>query len=181
VRIILFLFISLILLWVSRRSLRNVCSHGFYRFFAFEGVVALVLLNHPYWFEQPFALRQLVSWCLLACSVAFVLHGVQLLRIVGGQEQRQDMPENLAFENTVNLVEVGLYRFIRHPMYASLLFLAWGALLKHPAWQSLVLALWVSAFLIATAKIEERENLRFFGHDYRAYCERSKMFIPFLF
>ena len=52
-----------------------------------------------------------------------------------------DMPENLAFENTVKLVEVGLYRFIRHPMYASLLLLAWGAFLKHPLFLTFGLAL----------------------------------------
>ncbi|MBF0644157.1 isoprenylcysteine carboxylmethyltransferase family protein [Desulfuromonas acetoxidans] len=181
VRTSFFILISLILLWVSRRPLRNFRSHGFYRFFAFEGVVALVLINHPYWFDEPFVLRQLISWMLLFCSVGFVIHGVQLLRIVGGRGDRHDMPENLAFENTVTLVEVGLYRFIRHPMYASLLLLAWGALLKHPVPLTVALAVSTTLFLVATAKVEERENLRFFGAQYQDYCRRSKMFIPFVF
>nr|WP_320115956.1 isoprenylcysteine carboxylmethyltransferase family protein [uncultured Desulfuromonas sp.] len=177
----LFILISVILLWISRRPLRNFRSHGFYRFFAFEGVVALVLINHPYWFDEPFSARQLLSWTLLISSIVFVVHGVQLLRLVGGRGQRRDMPENLAFENTVKLVEVGLYRFIRHPMYASLLLLAWGAFLKHPLFLTFGLALLTTLFLVATAKVEERENRRFFGDQYQAYCGRSKMFIPFVF
>jgi protein-S-isoprenylcysteine O-methyltransferase Ste14 len=177
----LFILISLILLWVSRRPLRNFRSHGFYRFFAFEGVLALVLINHPYWFDEPFALRQLLSWTLLICSVGFVIHGVHLLHIVGGRGDRHDMPENLAFENTVKLVKVGLYRFIRHPMYASLLLLAWGALLKNPVPLTVALAVATTLFLVVTARVEERENLRFFGSQYQDYCRQSKMFIPFVF
>jgi len=177
----LFILISLILLWVSRRPLRNFRSHGFYRFFAFEGVLALVLINQPYWFDEPFSLRQLLSWTLLICSVGFVIHGVQLLRIVGGRGDRQDMPENLPFENTVKLVKVGLYRFIRHPMYASLLLLAWGAFLKNPVPLTVALTAATTLFLVVTAKVEERENLHFFGDQYQDYCRRSKMFIPFVF
>nr|WP_320051071.1 isoprenylcysteine carboxylmethyltransferase family protein [uncultured Desulfuromonas sp.] len=177
----LFILITLILLWISRRPLRNFRSHGFYRFFAFEGVVALVLLNHPYWFDQPFSPLQLLSWVLLFCSIIFVVLGVQLLRLVGGQAERHDMPENLSFENTAHLVEVGLYRFIRHPMYASLLLLAWGAFFKHPVAVTFFIVVLTTGFLVATAKVEEKENLHFFGEPYVNYCRRSKMFIPFLF
>jgi protein-S-isoprenylcysteine O-methyltransferase Ste14 len=38
-----------------------------------------------------------------------------------------------------------------------------------------------SAFLIATAKVEETENLEKFGSDYAVYMKTTKMFIPFLF
>jgi len=37
------------------------------------------------------------------------------------------------------------------------------------------------AFLIATARVEEAENLRKFGADYAVYMKSTKMFIPFLF
>ncbi len=176
-----FVLISLGLVWFSRHSLRNYRSHGFYRFFAFEGVVALLMLNHPYWFDNPFSFRQMISWTLLICSVCFVVNGLNLLRIMGGQAHRKEMPENLAFENTVHLVDVGLYRFIRHPMYASLLLLAWGAFLKHMPPLTFMIALGTTLFLVATAKVEEKENLVFFGPKYGEYCTRSKMFIPFLF
>jgi protein-S-isoprenylcysteine O-methyltransferase Ste14 len=99
----------------------------------------------------------------------------------GGHAERQEMPENFSFENTARLVESGLYRFIRHPMYSSLLFLAWGAFLKHITPLNTVLIFTVSAFLTACARVEERENIRFFGATYDGYMKRTKMFIPWLF
>ena len=90
------------------------------------------------------------------------------------------MPENHSFENTVNVVEEGLYRYVRHPMYSSLLFLGWGAFLKNITLVTSGLIFLVSGFLVAAARVEERENVRFFGAAYEAYMKRSRMFIPWL-
>jgi len=178
---ILFILISLLLVWISRHTLKNFRSHGFYRFFAFEGIAGLLALNQPHWFDNPFSIRQLLSWALLICSIAFVLCAVSRLHNFGGHKRRDDMPENFKFENTAHLVETGLYRFIRHPMYASLLLLNWGALLKHITPLTLTVGVITTLFLIATAKVEEEENHKFFGEAYTHYCSRSKMFLPFLF
>jgi len=35
-------------------------------------------------------------------------------------------------------------------------------------------------FLTMTAKIEESENIAFFGQAYQAYMKQTKMFVPFL-
>lgn len=155
-------------------------SHGFYRFFAFEGLLILVLVNHPYWFEDPFSPLHLISWILLLASIVFVVKSVLLLRRLGGHAKREEMPENLAFENTVLVVEEGLYRCIRHPMYSSLLFLGWGAFLKHITPLTTLLVFLVSGLLIVVAKVEEQENIRFFGTPYKAYIRRTWMFIPWL-
>ncbi len=178
---ILFILISLILVWISRHTLKNYRSHGFYRFFAFEGIAALLALNQPHWFNDPFSMRQMLSWALLICSIGFVLCAVKLLRDFGGHSRRNDMPENFNFENTVHLVDTGLYRFIRHPMYASLLLLNWGAFLKHITPVTLSISVITTLFLIAVARVEEKENHTFFGEAYTEYCSKSKMFLPFLF
>jgi protein-S-isoprenylcysteine O-methyltransferase Ste14 len=78
------------------------------------------------------------------------------------------------------LVEVGVYRFIRHPMYASVLALGWGAFLKRPSIVGLALALCASGFLAATAVVEERENVARFGASYTAYMKGTRRFVPFL-
>jgi protein-S-isoprenylcysteine O-methyltransferase Ste14 len=178
---ILFIIITLILIWISRQSLKNYRSHGFYRFFAFEGIAALLALNQPHWFNDPFSIQQIFSWMLLICSIGFILFAVKRLRAQGGHQQRDDMPENFNFENTVHLVDTGLYRFIRHPMYASLLLLNWGAVLKHITPFTLSISVLTTVFLFATARVEEKENQTVFGKAYTAYCRKSKMFIPFLF
>lgn len=179
-RMTVFVIGALYFVWVSRRALRNPRCHGFYRFFAFVGILALVLLNAPYWQLDMFAPRQLLSWACLLASIAYIVLGLRALRRIGGQRERANARENFAFENTEQLVTVGLFRWVRHPMYGALMLLAWGAFLKHIDPVSIGLVLAISGFLAATAMIEERENIAFFGDDYRTYMRSSKMFLPFL-
>ena len=177
----LFLIGSAIIVYVSRASLRDPRSHGFYRFFAWEFILGLILLNVPCWFCDPFAWHQIVSWVLLIVSIIPVVLGVQLLRSAGKPDETRNDAPMLGFEKTTQLVTVGLYKYIRHPLYSSLLLLTWGAFFKSPALPGVLLALAATLCLTATAKAEEAENIRYFGAAYQAYIQRTKMFIPFLF
>ena len=150
-------------------------------FFAFEGVLIIVLLNIPFWIRKPISPLQLISWTFLFFSTLFVVQGFYLLKKLGGSAGRETGSENLPFENTVNLVTDGIYKYIRHPMYSSLLLLAWAALFKHVTIYGILAVLITTAFLVATAKMEERENISFFGSSYEEYIKRTKMFIPYLF
>jgi protein-S-isoprenylcysteine O-methyltransferase Ste14 len=182
VRVAIFFAASAAFIGLSWRSLRDLRSHGFYRFFAFELLSALILVNAPVWFRDPLSVRQLVSWFLGAVSIGLAIEGFRLLRLIGRPVATTARSTNLTFENTTTLVTVGAYRFIRHPLYASLLALVWCAYLKKPfARSALVLALSASGFLAATSVAEERENLGTFGAAYAAYMKRTRRFIPFLF
>ena len=180
VKVAVFLAATAGLAYLSRASLLNPRSHGFYRFFAWEAILALILLNLDGWFREPWSWHQIVSWCLLLVSLFLVVHGVQLLRRVGKPDEGRDEAELVGFERTTKLVTVGAYRYIRHPLYSSLLFLAWGAFFKAPSWVGGLLALAATLLLVVTARIEEVENARFFGPAYEAYRKRTRMFIPFL-
>lgn len=180
IRIVLFIICTLFFIRFSWRSLHNPGSHGFYRFFVFESILLLILLNQPYWFKDPFSPMHIFSWFLLLCSFFFIIHSLVMLKQYGGHAKRHEMPENHSFENTLHVVDRGLYRYVRHPMYSSLLFLGWGALFKHITLINISLALLLSGFLIATAKVEERENHLFFGKLYEHYTQRTKMFIPWI-
>ncbi len=177
----LFVAASAGLVAFSWRCLRDPRSHGFYRFFGFEAVVAVIVLNLPVWFRDPFCVRQWVSWALGAASIGLVIEGFRLLRIVGNPQQAAALSTNMAFENTTVLVKVGAYRFIRHPMYASLLALAWAAGLKDVSATSLGLAAAATGLFLVTAIIEERENLARFGAPYAAYMRETRRFVPFVF
>ncbi len=181
IRIALFILLSIFFIIFSWRSLHNPRSRGFYRFFAFEGILILILLNIPFWFKNPLSPLQLISWTLLFCSILFVVQGFYLLRKLGGSRGREINSENLAFENTVNLVTDGIYKYIRHPLYSSLLFLAWGAFLKQITIYGIAAVLITTACLMVTAKLEERENILFFGSNYEEYIKKTKMFIPYIF
>ncbi len=181
IRIAVFILGTIFFVWFSRRALANPRAHGFYRFFVFEGLLLLLLLNQPYWFLEPLTLLHLMSWFLLATSIFLVVQSFMLLRQRGGQSERAAMPENHAFENTVHLVEEGLYRYIRHPMYSSLLFLGWGAFLKHITLPTLVLIGLITVLIYIVARVEEQENVDFFAAEYESYRQRTKMFVPYVF
>jgi protein-S-isoprenylcysteine O-methyltransferase Ste14 len=168
-------------LWISRRSLRDARLHGFYRFFAWEAIVILVLVNIDRWFDDPFCLRQIVSWALLSISVYLVVYGTVLLYRTGKPNRVRHDPSLVGIERTTELVKTGVYRYIRHPIYGALVVGVWGVVLKHPSWLALSLALVGVALLTVTAKMEEAENVRHFGNEYRDYMRQTKMFIPYLF
>ncbi|MFP6798850.1 MAG: isoprenylcysteine carboxylmethyltransferase family protein [Pseudomonas sp.] len=172
---------TLLLLAFSWRAVRNPQSHGFYRFYAWEAILALLVLNGPVWFVDRFALHQRLSWALLFASLLLLFTGLYQLRRMGRPDGQRKDAELFAFERTSQLVTSGIFRVIRHPLYASLLLLAWGVACKQPNGLSLALALLASLTLWLTAKRDEAECLQQFGEAYRDYMQRSKMFIPWLF
>lgn len=181
-RIFLFCVGSLTLLPLSWRSLRHMRAHGFPRFYAFELLLALILCNAPLWFRDPFSARQWAAWTLGAVSIALAVEGFRLLHQMGKPHAAAAAGTNLAFENTTRMVTIGAYRWIRHPLYASLLALALSAYLKRPLdlW-SILLTLGTGSCLLATAMAEERENIQRFGAAYADYMRSTKRFIPFFF
>ena len=100
---------------------------------------------------------------------------------MGKPDKQREDDTLVGLERTTMLVTAGAYRYIRHPLYSSLLFLAWGAFFKAPSWIGGLLAAAATLFLVATARVEEAENAAFFGPAYEAYSKGTKMFIPFLF
>jgi len=179
--VVVFAILSVGVVALSWRSLKSRRSHGFYRFFAFESILVLLLLNVDRWFSDPFSGSHIASWVLLSLSLALACDGFYLLEKVGRPSGQRDGSTNFGFENTTHLVARRSYRFIRHPLYCSLLLLAWGVFLKDVTLWTAVAVLTASASLYATAKVEERENVLRFGDEYVRYMGRTKMFIPYFF
>jgi protein-S-isoprenylcysteine O-methyltransferase Ste14 len=180
VKLLGFLLVSVVLLRVSRASLLLPRSHGFYRFFAWEAILGLLLLNLDGWFDDPFSPSQIVSWALLFASAFLAVHVGHLLKAIGKPDPRRTDQALFSLEKTTRLVTVGAYRYIRHPAYASLLLLAWGVFFKNTSWLPGLLVLAATIFLVLTAKVEEAENIVFFGSEYGEYMRKTKMFVPFV-
>jgi protein-S-isoprenylcysteine O-methyltransferase Ste14 len=171
--IIIFLIGTLGITWISIPSLRQPRSHGFYRFFAWEIILGAFVLNLRDWFVQPLAWYQIISWVLLIVSLVPIIYGVILLKTVGKPTDE--------LEATTQLVTKGIYHFIRHPLYASLLYLVWGVFFKSPSMLDGCLAGVATAFLYATARADEAECVLKFGEKYTAYMKKTSMFIPLVF
>ena len=179
---ILFGMISLLILGISSKSLRDLRSHGFYRFFAWESMLALFVINMSYWFYQPFAWNQIIAWALLILSLIPLVLGVHSLRAHGKPaEEREGDASLLAFEKTTTMVTSGVYHYIRHPLYSSLFLLTWGIFFKHLSLLSMLLAITATIFLLATAKADEMECTHFFGAPYQAYMKKTKRFVPYIY
>jgi protein-S-isoprenylcysteine O-methyltransferase Ste14 len=181
ITVIVFIIASLLLVVISRGSLMQPRSHGFSRLIAWEAILAGVLFNLSSWFKDPFSWQQLISWFLLIISAYLLIYSLVMLKRSGRQDTKRSDAPMLEFEKTTNLVTTGIYQYIRHPMYSSLLFLAWGIFFKSPSWVDGIIVFVATAALWATARTEEAEDVRFFGEAYREYMRRSKRFVPFIF
>ncbi len=164
-----FILLSILLLAFS---LRRPHQHRFPRFFAFESILALVLLNARSWFRDPLSPRQLLSWIFLASSLILVLHSFRILLVVGSPEED--------IEDTTQLITIGAYRYIRHPIYCSGLLGGVGAFLKAPSVLGFLFFTFSFIFFFVTAKVEEEDNIKRFGDEYLAYMKTTRMFLPFL-
>lgn len=180
-QLVAFVTFSAVLAGISWRTLGNPRSHGFYRFLAWEVMLVMLVLNASSWFGDRAELHQRISWVLLSLSLLVLFAGVYQMRRFGRAGVHRQDDELFAFERTSQLVTGGVFHFIRHPMYCSLLLLAWGIAFKRMDALILLLALLSSVLLWCAARCEERECLAYFGQAYRDYMARSRMFVPFVF
>lgn len=169
---VLFIGTIFIVLFSWFLSIKYQRYHGIARFFAFESVFILIILNYKIWFTNPFSPLQIVSWILLTFSAYVVITGYLLLK-------RKGKPDS-NFENTSLLVKSGIYGYIRHPLYLSVFLLGTGIMLKDPGPVQLILGIINLIAVYLTARIEENEMIAKFGDEYRAYMHETKMFIPFI-
>jgi protein-S-isoprenylcysteine O-methyltransferase Ste14 len=77
------------------------------------------------------------------------------------------------------LVATGVYRYIRHPIYAGDLLLLAGLELALNSW--LVAGVAVLALVVARKVVSEEAGLARGLPEYAVYCERTKRFVPFVY
>jgi len=179
-KVILFIALSLPVIYLSKQSLFDIKSHGFPRFFSWECIIALFVANYKFWFVEPFSVHQVISWFLLVIAAYMVLAGVVLLRKARKPGVVRVDEKLFKFEKTTELVTTGIFKYIRHPLYSSLLFLTWGIYLKHPTIIMAFVALLSSGLLWFTAVGDEKECTAYFGDSYSDYMKGTKRFIPFV-
>lgn len=78
-----------------------------------------------------------------------------------------------------NVVESGIYGFVRHPIYTGDLLLLLGLELALNSW--LVCGILLLAPVVTLQAMKEEQMLVEAFPGYEQYCRRSKRFIPFIF
>jgi protein-S-isoprenylcysteine O-methyltransferase Ste14 len=120
------------------------------------------------------------TWAIVAGIAIFVL-GLWVFR-----RSHKDLGRNwsvtLEIREKHKLVTRGLYRLIRHPMYASFLLIALAQAFLLPNWVAGLSGLVGFAVLfLMRVNVEERMMLDTFGEEYRAYSRKTKRIIPYVY
>lgn len=120
------------------------------------------------------------SWAVLAGAIIFVL-AMWVFRRTHKQLGR-NWSITLEIRQKHELICAGPYALVRHPMYTSFMLMGLA--------QAFLLSNWVAGFagLIGFAVLfflrvdkEERMMLDVFGPEYRAYMDKTKRIIPYLY
>ncbi len=123
--------------------------------------------------------RQSSMPVLMIGAVTAVLGAVVgLLAIAQHAASNAVMPKITPEPNTAaELVQSGLYRFVRHPIYSGVLLVGWGAALAHGHPVLLLGALVLTLFFSYKSLFEER-LLRQVYPDYARYMQQTGRFLP---
>ena len=110
--------------------------------------------------------------------------GICVLGLLGALWSRWTLSSNwsgdVTFKDEHELVDCGPYRFVRHPIYTSILLMMFGtALSVGRLWSFIALPLLVAGFVIKL-KQEEELMLSHFPNEYPNYKTRVKALIPFV-
>jgi protein-S-isoprenylcysteine O-methyltransferase Ste14 len=137
-------------------------------FLALAGMVACVLglyLNHSFFGTGPVTITiQVVAGSLWVWA-----------RLAFGPR---------SFHATANptaggLVRSGPYKYIRHPIYAAILYFVWAGVAAHPSVVGLALGLLASALAAVRMLAEERLLVRTYP-EYAEYMRTTARMVPFL-
>src|ERR1700723_3465934 len=122
--------------------------------------------------------RAIVSSPVLqGVGVALFLIGLALAvwaRVHLGRNWGTPMSEKVDAE----LVTTGPYRYIRNPIYSGIILAALGTAVA-VSWYWLIAVVFMRAYFIYSATVEQHTMERLFPNDYPAYKRSTKMLIPF--
>jgi protein-S-isoprenylcysteine O-methyltransferase Ste14 len=85
------------------------------------------------------------------------------------------------YKENQTLVTTGPYRYVRHPIYTSMILMFIGTILYYGAlFISIFFVILGISFILRTRK-EEEIMIKLFGEKYTEYMKRTKRLIPFIY
>lgn len=174
----------------ARRSLGNHFRRyyrWFYNFVALTSFVPVLVIaaftpDHTHYLVPLPWSGIMISGQILAVIVMIIgfmqksvkkMHGLrQTLEFLGKKDpvSDEDPVENV-------LITTGLYRYVRHPLYAAGIAFLW--LMPIMTNNLLTINLGLTVYVVIGAILEERKLVKEFGQTYSDYAAITPMFIPF--
>jgi len=116
----------------------------------------------------------------LLVGVAFIAMAMLVGFLAIAQHQRGNFNIRPDIKEDCKLVITGIYRFIRHPMYLSVLLAMFGVALIYATYYEFILFLFLVATLVVKLLYEE-SLWKCHDEAYSEYMKKTYRFIPFLF
>jgi len=105
--------------------------------------------------------------------LAIILAAVSLLTL------RSKGQPTSRIENTTVLIEKGIFRIVRHPLYLALAFWSIGLILLYQSIPSAILGVIAFFCFWMASKKEDEFNIKKFGSSYREYVKKVPMWNVF--
>ena len=86
----------------------------------------------------------------------------------------------VTYKKNHELVTDGPYRYIRHPIYTSVLLMMLGTFLYYGTYFILAMFIMMMITFLLRTKREEKIMIRLFGKKYENYMKKSKSMIPYV-
>jgi protein-S-isoprenylcysteine O-methyltransferase Ste14 len=87
----------------------------------------------------------------------------------------------ITIQKSHQLIKVGLYRYIRHPIYLGMLSGTLGLSFLFRSWIGLIVMIPIVGGLLFRIRDEEALLHKEFGAQWETYCQQSWRFIPYLY
>lgn len=150
----------------SLRLLYGLITAGYFLSFA----IGVAKLGRIYHWNTFFA----IGMSLSVIGLMIRIHSILTLR--------QFFTYSVAKVQNHQIIEIGLYKFIRHPGYLGQLIILLGISTSTSNWLSiLAMMLPITLAFLYLIKVEERFMLEQMGENYLNYQNRTKRLLPLVF
>lgn len=127
------------------------------------------VFSPPRFFFQPGARIgfRVVGWGIIGAAVLIAVVAVRQRKTLGGQDVK------------AGLLTSGVYRYFRHPLYTSVIWVSLGCALVTLSWDGLLMVPVILLVNMVQALIEERFDIgRRFSVQYQEYRKHTRRFGP---
>ncbi|MBZ5516224.1 MAG: isoprenylcysteine carboxylmethyltransferase family protein [Acidobacteriia bacterium] len=104
-----------------------------------------------------------------------------LIRVVGLWSLGKQFSGHVTVQEDHQLVQTGLYGYVRHPMYLGATLATPGMALVFRSWLVLPILLWTLIFVGLRIHQEERLLGEHFGSEYESYRRRTWRLLPYVY
>jgi protein-S-isoprenylcysteine O-methyltransferase Ste14 len=144
-------------------------------------IVAVLLLGPGEWFGHSLIRENFVPHSNLVGGVGL---SISIIGAIVAIWSRYKLGENwsLSVQRKENheLIQIGIYRIVRHPIYSGLLLLFTGNALIVGDYRAIIAVLIVFISFWFKLKKEEKLLIETFGNQYTEYKTKTKALIPFI-